>query len=70
MYYVISDIHGDYISFKKMLAQIDFSANDCLYILGDVVDKGADNLRLLRFIQGSENVIFIKEITSIFWRDI
>ena len=47
MIYVISDIHGDYPSFYKMLLKINFSSSDSLCILGDVVDKGSDNLYLL-----------------------
>ena len=60
MYYVISDIHGDYESFDKMLLQIKYSADDYLYILGDIVDKGQDNLRLLQYVQSSANVILLK----------
>lgn len=61
MYYVISDIHGDYESFYKMLLQINFSSDDYLYILGDIVDKGQDNLRLLQYVRSSENAILLKE---------
>lgn len=60
MYYVISDIHGDYESFYKMLLQINFSSDDYLYILGDIVDKGQDNLRLLQYVRSSENAILLK----------
>ena len=51
MTYVMSDIHGDYSSFYNMLAKINFSSFDKLFILGDVVDKGSDNLCLLEFIR-------------------
>lgn len=51
MIYVISDIHGDYPSFYKMLLKINFSSSDSLCILGDVVDKGSDNLYLLEFMR-------------------
>ena len=60
MIYVISDIHGDYPSFYKMLLKINFSSSDYLYILGDVVDKGSDNLYLLEFIRHMENACLIK----------
>lgn len=60
MIYVISDIHGDYPSFYKMLLKINFSSSDSLCILGDVVDKGSDNLYLLEFIRHMENVCLIK----------
>lgn len=60
MIYIMSDVHGDYQSFYKMLVKINFSFSDNLYILGDVVDKGDENLCLLDFIRGSENMILIK----------
>ena len=60
MIYLMSDVHGDYQSFYKMLTKIKFSSGDNLYILGDVVDKGEENLRLLDFIRSSENMILIK----------
>lgn len=41
--YVISDIHNDYINFKRMSKKIKFHAADTLYILGDVFDKGYHN---------------------------
>ena len=60
MIYIMSDVHGDYQSFYKMLVKINFSFSDNLYILGDVVDKGEENLCLLDFIRSSENMILIK----------
>lgn len=60
MLYLMSDIHGDYKHFYKMLVKINFSSSDLLYILGDVVDKGDDNLCLIDFIRCSENMILIK----------
>lgn len=47
MIYVMSDIHGHYKWFKDMLSLINFSDNDHLYILGDVLDKGEDSVTLL-----------------------
>ena len=40
MHYVIADPHGEYGRFLRMLTEIAFSAEDTLYILGDVVDRG------------------------------
>ena len=34
MIYVMSDIHGMYEKYEKMLKQIDFSEKDTLYVLG------------------------------------
>ena len=38
MTYVMSDIHGKYSLFLKMLEEIRFSDNDVLYVAGDFVD--------------------------------
>lgn len=46
--------------FIKMLLKINFSSSDYLYILGDVVDKGSDNLYLLEFIRHMENACLVK----------
>lgn len=40
MVYVMSDIHGEYCKYKKMLEVIDFNDDDDLFILGDIVDRG------------------------------
>lgn len=45
MKYAISDVHGKYELFLKLLEKIKFSNTDTLYILGDVVDGIKDNLR-------------------------
>lgn len=60
MMYVMSDIHGDYPSFYDMLVKINFSAVDKLYILGDLVDKGPDNLCLLEVVRSMPNICVIK----------
>lgn len=60
MKYCISDIHGDYRNFYRMLVKINFSASDHLYILGDVIDKGEENLCLLEFIRRENNISMIK----------
>lgn len=60
MIYVASDIHGDYIHFSQMMKKIGLSSADRLYILGDAVDKGKENLRVLRRIYCSENICLIK----------
>lgn len=60
MIYVMSDIHGDFQSFYKMLIKINFSYSDKLYVLGDAVDKGEENLCLLDFICKASNICLIK----------
>lgn len=54
--YVMSDIHGQLTLFNKMLKLINFSDNDKLYILGDVIDRGPDGIKLLLKIMRSPNI--------------
>jgi serine/threonine protein phosphatase 1 len=56
MIYVMSDIHGAYDKFIKMLELIKFNANDTLYILGDCVDRGPDGIKVLQHVMRSPNI--------------
>lgn len=58
--YVMSDIHGDFSSFETMLDTISFSQEDTLYLLGDIVDRGKENLPMLDFVRNEKNIILIK----------
>ena len=40
----ISDIHGNLEYFEKMLKKIELTKEDRLVILGDMVDRGYDNM--------------------------
>jgi len=60
MTYVTSDLHG--ISpdrFRQLLALADFSENDYLFILGDVIDRGEHGIDLLRRLSQMPNVQLI-----------
>lgn len=50
----ISDIHGNDTYLKKLLAQIGFSKEDILFIVGDLIDKGPESLKTLRYIMELE----------------
>lgn len=52
----MSDIHGCYREYQKALEKIAFSDADCLYILGDIVDRGPQVAELLEDIMGRKNV--------------
>ena len=56
MVYVMSDIHGNMERFDSILRQIDLQAEDKLYILGDVIDRFPDGIRILRRIMKMPNV--------------
>ena len=59
MNYVISDPHGRYDLYKKMLERIGFSDGDTLYILGDFVDRSKGGLKILLDVSDRDNVIGI-----------
>ena len=52
MLYLISDIHGDYELFVKLLKKINFSEKDKMIVLGDMLDKGEKSIKLLEFLFG------------------
>ncbi|MBR3183982.1 MAG: metallophosphoesterase, partial [Firmicutes bacterium] len=54
--YVCSDIHGQYDLYKSMLDEINFTAEDHLYILGDMIDRGQDGIRILQDVVSRPNV--------------
>ena len=56
MIYVVSDIHGCYEKFLKMVTKIGLKKTDKLYVLGDVVDRGSDSMELIFDLAGRENV--------------
>lgn len=46
----MSDIHGHYAKYRAMFAEIHFSSADTLYILGDVIGRGPDGVKILQDI--------------------
>ena len=59
MNYCISDIHGYYSLFCRLLDKIRFSDKDKLYVLGDIIDKGPDSIRLAKLLFSMPNVYCI-----------
>ena len=59
MKYVISDIHGCYEEFMELLEKISFSEQDELFILGDVLDRGPEPIKVMQEIMGRKNVTFL-----------
>ena len=57
MIYVTADLHGYPLDkFKDFLAKVGFGKDDTLYILGDVIDRGPDGVRILQWIMAQKNV--------------
>ena len=56
MIYVMSDIHGEYDKYIKMLELINFSNANELYVLGDIVDRGKEPVKVLLDMMSRANV--------------
>ena len=56
MNYAVSDLHGCYDKFMRLLEKIRFNEEDTLYVLGDIVDRGFDNVRLISALAGKRNI--------------
>lgn len=54
MIYVCSDIHGRYDKYLKIFDIV--TPDDTLYILGDVIDRSPDGIKILQDIQKRNNV--------------
>ncbi len=57
MTYVVSDLHGRFDKFKRLLKEIQFTDNDVMYVLGDIVDHGDQPMELLCDLSMRYNVI-------------
>lgn len=57
MIYVMSDLHGCYDKYKQMLKKTEFKDADTLYILGDVIDRGDDGIKILLDMMEHSNII-------------
>ena len=53
-YLFISDIHGNLALLKKALEEIKFNKTDYLFIIGDLVEKGKENLPVLDYLMDLE----------------
>ena len=60
MVYVTSDLHGYSLeNFKDFLDKVGFCDSDFLYILGDVIDRGADGVKILKWLMSKPNAQLI-----------
>lgn len=56
MIYAMADIHGQYDKYIAMLEKINFSDNDILFVLGDVIDRGSQGMAILKDMMMRTNV--------------
>ncbi|MDY4892192.1 MAG: metallophosphoesterase [Agathobacter sp.] len=54
--YVVSDLHGNYDGFMRVLEKIKFTDSDTLYVDGDVIDRGRDGIKILRYMMMQPNI--------------
>lgn len=57
MTYVISDVHGEWDRYEALLEKIQFRDDDTLYVLGDVIDRGPEGVKILRDMALRPNVV-------------
>ena len=60
---VIGDIHGNYRRFQSLYSKLQVSSEDLVIFLGDYIDRGNDNLLMLRWIMResqNENIIALR----------
>jgi len=65
-YFVFSDVHGFYAKLQKELDRLGFDENNpdhCLISLGDLFDRGPENIKMFEFIKKMVNknkIILVK----------
>ena len=52
---IVGDIHGHYDELMTALEAADFSDSDTLYSVGDLFDRGLENLRVFQFCRSLGN---------------
>ena len=56
MIYVMSDLHGMVDKYKMMLEKLNLQPEDALFVLGDVIDKGEDGIKILADMRYRPNI--------------
>ena len=57
MIYAVSDIHGCYDKYRDLMKKLNLGSDDTLYVLGDVIDRGADGFKILLDMAQRPNVV-------------
>ena len=57
----MSDLHGQFVLLQLMLNKIQFTDEDELYILGDIMDRGPNSIDIYYFVKAMPNVHMIKK---------
>ena len=60
MIYVSSDLHGYPLEkFKALLKKAGFCDDDFLYVIGDVIDRGKEGVKILEWLISKRNALLI-----------
>ena len=51
----MADIHGNSKRFLSVMNQINLQPKDTLYVLGDIIDRYPDGIRILRMLMDMSN---------------
>ena len=57
MQYAVSDIHGCYDKYVELLRRLGLKDSDTLYVLGDMIDRGPDGLKILLDMSLRPNIV-------------
>jgi len=57
MRYCVSDLHGCWDKYCAMLEAVSFKNTDILYVLGDIIDRGPDGIKILQDMMLHPNVL-------------
>jgi len=58
--FVISDLHGQFVLLQLLLERINFTEEDDLYILGDIMDRGPNSIDIYYFVRSMPNIHMLK----------
>lgn len=57
MIYAVSDLHGCYDRYRKLLDKLNLGEQDTLYVLGDVLDRGPEGFQILSDMASRPQVV-------------
>ena len=59
MTYILSDIHGEYELFCRLMEEVKFSGGDMLISCGDMIEKGKHSVRLAKLLFSMKNAVLL-----------
>ncbi len=59
MTYILSDIHGEYGLFCRLMEKVGFSDGDTLISCGDMIEKGKHSVRLIKLLFSMKNAVLL-----------